>query len=56
MIPEGVSDTIGLRTIVIDNAVTHDVFAKLSLEIFIQTHDEHDNSMSPQTISTVSLY
>ena len=52
---EGVSSTIGPRTIIVGDAVIFGIFAKLSFGIYVQTREDHDNSMAPRIIGAISL-
>jgi hypothetical protein len=53
--PNGVSDNISPRTIITGQTVDFNRHCKYEFGQYVQTHEEHDNSMAPRTIGALAL-
>lgn len=51
----GVSDTISPHTIITGQKLDYNCQCKFQFGEYVQTHEEHDNSMSPKTIGALAL-
>jgi len=52
---DGISDTLSPRTIVTGQTVTYDRHCKFDFGQYVQTHEQHDNTMTPRTIGALAL-
>jgi hypothetical protein len=52
---DGVSDTISPRTIMTGKRLNYSKHCQLGFGTYVQTHEEHDNSMQSRTISAIAL-
>jgi hypothetical protein len=50
----GVSDTLSPRTIITGQTVDFNRHCKYEFGQYVQTHEQHDNSMAPRTIGTLA--
>ena len=53
--PDGNSQTMSPRTILMGHHIEYATHCQLEFGEYVQTHEEHDNSMQPQTIGALSL-
>jgi hypothetical protein len=53
--PDGISTTISPRTIITGRHVDYQKHCKIEFGEYVQTHEEHDNTMRPRTIGAISL-
>ena len=52
---DGVSDTISPRTLLTGQKIDYNRHCRLGFGTYIQTHEEHDNSMAPRTTGAIAL-
>jgi hypothetical protein len=52
---DGISRTLSPRAIVTGSNVTYDRHCRLEFGAYVQTHEEHDNTMLPRTIGAIAL-
>ena len=53
--PNGISQTMSPRTILTGHCIEYSTHCQLEFGEYVQTHEEHDNSMQPRTIGALSL-
>jgi len=51
----GISDTLSPRNIVTGQSVDYKRHCRIETGAYVQTHEEHDNSMRPRTIGAIAL-
>ena len=51
----GISDTLSPRTIILGTTVDYANHCKLEFGTYVQTHEQHDNSMLPRTTGAIAL-
>jgi hypothetical protein len=52
---DGISSHVGPRTIITGLTINFLVHCQLEFGSYVQTHEIHDNSMSPRTIGAICL-
>ena len=52
---DGISNTLSPRTIVTGRTIDHNRHCKYEFGEYVQTHEEHDNSMAPRTAGALAL-
>jgi hypothetical protein len=52
---DGVSRTLSPRAIVVGSTISYDKHCRLEFGTYVQTHEEHDNSMMPRTTGAIAL-
>jgi Reverse transcriptase (RNA-dependent DNA polymerase) len=52
---DGISTTLSPRTIVTGQIVNHDQHCTYDFGEYVQTHEEHDNTMAPRTIGALAM-
>jgi len=52
---DGISDTLSPRNIVTGQSVDYKRHCRIETGAYVQTHEEHDNSMCPRTIGAIAL-
>ena len=53
--PNGISPTMSPWTILTGHRIEYATHCQLEFGEYVQTHEEHDNSMQPRTIGALSL-
>jgi hypothetical protein len=53
--PNGVSDNLSPRTIITGQTVDFNRHCKYEFGQYVQTHEQHDNSMAPRTIGALAM-
>ena len=53
--PDGVSDALSPRTIVTGQIVDYNRHCRYEFGQYAQSHEQHDNSMAPQTIGALAM-
>ena len=53
--PNGISQTMSPRAILTGHHIEYATHCQLEFGEYVQTHEEHDNSMQPRTIGAISL-
>ena len=53
--PNGISQMMSPRTILKGHCIEYATHCQLEFGEYVQTHEEHDNSMQPQTFGALSL-
>ena len=53
--PNGISQTMSPRAILTGHQIEYATHCQLEFGEYVQTHEEHDNSMQPRTIGALSL-
>jgi hypothetical protein len=53
--PNGVSDNLSPRTIITGQTVDFNRHCKYEFGQYVQTHEQHDNSMTPRTIGALAM-
>ena len=51
----GISDTLSPRTIILGSTLDYAAHCKLEFGTYVQTHEQHDNSMLPRTTGAIAL-
>jgi hypothetical protein len=51
----GISRSISPRTMVIGQGIDYDKHCRLEFGSYVQTHEQHDNSMAPRTTGAIAL-
>jgi hypothetical protein len=51
----GISDTLSPRTIVTGLTISLDRHCRFDFGEYVQTHEEHDNTMAPRTVGALAL-
>ena len=54
--PNGISQTMSPRAILMGHCIEYATHCQLEFGEYVQTHEEHDNSMQPRTIGAISLW
>jgi hypothetical protein len=54
--PNGISDNVSPRTIITGQTVDFHRHCKYEFGEYVQTHEQHDNSMAPRTIGALALH
>jgi hypothetical protein len=54
--PNGVLAELSPRTIITGQAVNFNLHCKYEFGEYVQTHEQHDNSMAPHTIGALSMH
>jgi hypothetical protein len=54
--PRGISDTLSPRMIITGQKMDYNRHCKYQFGQYVQTHEQHDNSMAPRTIGALALY
>jgi hypothetical protein len=52
---DGISDTMSPRAIIVGNHIDYNKHCKLEFGAYVQTHEEHDNSMAARTTGAIAL-
>ena len=52
---DGISDVLSPRTIVIGSTIDYAKHCRLEFGTYVQTHEEHDNSMITRTVGAIAL-
>jgi hypothetical protein len=52
---DGISPTLSPRALVTGSNITYDKHCRLEFGTYVQTHEEHDNSMIPRTTGAIAL-
>ena len=52
---EGISKSLSPRTIVTGNHINYSKHCRIEFGEYVQTHEEHDNTMLPRTIGAIAL-
>eukprot|EP00978_Attheya_sp_CCMP212_P001005 scaffold2069_cov43-Attheya_sp.AAC.3 len=53
--PDGVSDSLSPRAIVVGNNIYYGKHCQLEFGTYVQTHEDHDNSMATRTTGALAL-
>jgi Reverse transcriptase (RNA-dependent DNA polymerase) len=53
--PNGISDTLSPREIVLRQSLDYNRHCQLEFGTYVQTHEQHDNSMVPRTTGAIAL-
>ncbi|KAI2498800.1 Reverse transcriptase (RNA-dependent DNA polymerase) [Fragilaria crotonensis] len=53
--PEGISDVLSPRAIVVGSTIDYATHCKIEFGAYVQTHEPHDNSMTPRTTGAIAL-
>jgi hypothetical protein len=53
--PNGVSNTLSPRTIITGQTIDFNQHCKYEFGQYVQTHEQHDNSMTPRTIGALAM-
>eukprot|EP00978_Attheya_sp_CCMP212_P009273 scaffold21935_cov53-Attheya_sp.AAC.1 len=54
--PDGVSDSLSPRAIVVGNNIDYGEHCQLEFGTYVQTHEDHNNSMATRTTGALALY
>ena len=54
--PNGISQMMSPRAILTGHRIEYATHCQLEFREYVQTHEEHDNSMQPRTIGAISLW
>lgn len=54
--PAGISDTISPAQLIVNRQVDFHLHCRVEFGAYVQTHEEHDNSMGARTLGAIALY
>ena len=54
--PDGISDTLSPRTIITGQTINYNCHCRYEYGEYVQTHEQHDNTMAPRTIRALTMH
>ena len=54
--PDGISETLSPWTIITSQTIDYNHHCRYKYGEYVQTHDQHDNTMAPRTIGTLTMW